>query len=119
MTHWDGYLYISLAQVKAVERATGRWEERHGSDSYDVADLRSLPPEAEWRVTHHQCRNDATPFESYCIDPGDIGTWSQLTRWTAHLMGKAWLPVTDWEELLLEVAGDQPSRRVRVAGRAA
>ena len=35
-----------------------------------------------------------------------VSTWAGLSRWTAHLMAKNWFPLSDWDEVLREAAGE-------------
>lgn len=65
--------------------------------------LQSYPDPAHWRVHHHSC-DPAPNANSYAIEIHRCRSWADLVWWTAHLMCKAWLPRTDWEELLQEAA---------------
>jgi hypothetical protein len=120
---WDGYLYASVHQAQRSLQAERDWRERHPAplavSAANITELLSAPGHAEWKVTHIRCGGEACPFDAYCLDPGDVATWQQLVKWTAHLMGKNWLAGTDWEEVLREASGEASSQRVRIERRAA
>lgn len=115
-----GYLGVSLAEVRDYLADLRQWRETHGDGPHDIHDLLAMREEITWRTEHYACaeaRSD-NGDDSYEIDAARIATWSALTGWTAHLMGKNWLPATDWDELLEEVSKGE-SKRIRVRVRSA
>lgn len=50
------------------------------------------------------------------IRRGLIFSGESFVMWTAHLVGKAWLPHTDWDELL-QKAGEVAGMRIRATVR--
>ena len=64
-------------------------------------------PEAMWITRHFTCMGPADG-DCYQIDSERITTWHGVTWWTAHLMAKAWLPATNWDAVLSELADGKP-----------
>lgn len=57
---------------------------------------------APWRSLHHKC--DRTPGDcAYWFDVSRIRTLAAVLSWTRHLMGKAWLEETAWDDLIGDV----------------
>jgi len=81
------------------------------------ADLQQTDHDICWRTSHYA--HPGMDEDSYGIAARRIATWQQLAWWTAHLMEKNWFRLSDWDTLLLEVAGETEPRRIRVAVREA
>jgi hypothetical protein len=82
------------------------------------AEMHTSSDEIHWHTSHYA--HLAAGFrDTYEIDSGRIATWPRLAWWTAHLMEKNWFALSDWDDLLREVAGEIPSRRIRVAAKEA
>jgi hypothetical protein len=114
-----GAIYATFPDINAA-RARER-EERHGAvevSSIDIVDLLMEPGPIHWR-TGHYAHPEVQEVDSYEIDAVRIATWPALAHWTAHLMEKNWFALSDWDDLLREVAGEIPSRRIRVAAKEA
>jgi hypothetical protein len=115
-----GSLYVRTAELVAYREELQVW--RAASSSRDGlisgAELMLLPLPVHWRTGHDKCRTDHDE-EAYEIDAPLFTSWASLAKWTAHLMGKNWLPSTDWAHLLREVSGEASVRRVRVGAREA
>ena len=69
------------------------------------------PGEVLWETLHHSCDPDPGN-DCYAINAERIATSPALAWWTAHLMGKTWLALTDWDEVLREAAGEGGSPRI-------
>ena len=114
-----GSVYVREGDLRDHRAAMREWEESHaGGTALALSELLLLPDDIRWRTGHDACRTDRDEG-CYEIDDERIASWTQLTWWTAHLMEKNWLADSDWDEFLREVAGDAPSRRVRVVAREA
>jgi len=75
---------------------------------------RRVRDEIHWRTSHYAHFTEGER-DAYEISAERIASWRQLTWWTAHLMEKNWFPLSDWDELLRELVGDEPPRRIREA----
>lgn len=96
----EGYLMVTWADVQAVRTATEEWQERHaGAVLLSADDLVSLPRPAHWRVVHARCA-DTEPEIGYQIDLIRITCPAEALAWSAHLLGKDWLELTDWAEVI-------------------
>lgn len=69
-------------------------------DSTGVEDITSPDHGVRWHVTHTACE-PRMPEWAYAIPVERISTWPSFLHWTAHLMHKGWLEVTDWDDLVL------------------
>lgn len=95
-----GYIHVSSYELARHQRAIADYRERNkGWRPIDVADLMSLPGEAEWRVTHTSCDPDPDSND-YWFDVARCRTWPMLLGWSAHLMQKSWITSTDFSEFL-------------------
>ena len=76
--------------------------------------LEDRSDEIRWRTSHyaHFTESDRDTYE---ISSERIATWRQLAWWTAHLMEKQWFPLSDWDDLLRELGGDETPKRIREA----
>jgi|HubBroStandDraft_6_1064221.scaffolds.fasta_scaffold482978_2 hypothetical protein len=115
-----GSVYVRTGDLRDHRTAKHDWREAHpDGEAVDLADLvDNYPEDIHWRTAHDACRDDHDEG-CYEIDDEHISTWGGLAHWTAHLMEKTWLQDSDWDDLLREVAGEIPSRRIRVAAREA
>ena len=83
------------------------------------AEMRTSSDEIRWHTSHYAHFTEGVR-DTYEISSERITTWRQFIWWTAHLMEKNWFPLSDWDDLLHEVSGEIPSRRILVvAGEAA
>lgn len=53
-----------------------------------------------WRITHDRCAPRDTLDDSYWLPVESLRTPATLLNWTAHLLGKTWLPNTDWDDVI-------------------
>ncbi|HEY2087878.1 MAG TPA: hypothetical protein VGH54_17910 [Mycobacterium sp.] len=114
-----GSLYVRLGEVMAAQVAQRDWDAaRSEGTAVDVTELIALPDDVRWRAAHDVCRSDHAQG-CYEIDAPQIAEWPHVARWTAHLMAKNWLTLTDWDDVLRELSGETPAKRIRVTARAA
>ena len=114
-----GSIYARYAEINSRQEADLEWHEAHPpGEAVDIVELLTMPGDIRWRVGHDSCRTDRGEG-CHEIDDDRIATWPALAKWTAHLMEKNWFSLSDWDDLLREVAGEIPSRRIRVAAREA
>lgn len=110
-----GSIYIRTGDARDYRQAMREWREVHPEGSaVDLTELDGFPEDIHWRTGHDACRSDHDEG-CYEIDGDQITTWPALMHWTAHLMEKNWFGDSDWDELLREIAGEVPSRRIRSA----
>lgn len=59
------------------------------------------PPDmgGRWRAQHTSCAN-REHVDYYGIDIESVSDALGLVWWSAHLIGKNWLPETNWEQVL-------------------
>jgi hypothetical protein len=93
----------------------------HGEGSIYATyqDLGAARPDGglvHWHTRHDKC-SEHLEESSYELGADQLTSQSDLARWTAHLMAKRWLALTDWDDLLREVAGEIPARRVLLVAR--
>lgn len=109
-----GSIYVRLREITDARQARREWGEAHpDGTAADIAEIIALPDDVHWRTAHDHCRSDHDEG-CYEIDAPQISRWPHVARWTAHLMAKNWLSLTDWDELLREMSGEVTARRVRV-----
>ena len=120
-----GAIYATFPDINAAtarERDKRREREaRSGAiavSSIDIVALLLEPGPVRWRTSHYE-HPGMHEADSYEIGAERIATWQALAHWTAHLMEKNWFALSDWDSLLREVAGDAPSKRIRVAAKEA
>lgn len=105
----EGSVWVDMAEGDRYAINTRAWElleteqEAPGAHTFTAASLLSHPDPARWHVHHAAC--DPSPnANAYTFEVHRCRSWVNLVLWTAHLMGKTWLPHTDWEDLLQEAA---------------
>jgi hypothetical protein len=112
ITDDSGYLTLDYAAALRYEDDTRQWREQHRElhrmlrpDA--VAALRDYPERVRWRPLHRKCdpAADSAEAEEWRIAAGRIQTVGDVLMWTAHLLGKTWLPATEWGEVLRAVNG--------------
>lgn len=108
-----GFLRVTFAAMEAYRAQAAEWKRTHG-DVSTVGEVLSYPEEARWSPFHTGC-DPAKGLSAYQIDAGELETWRGLTRWTALLMAKQWLPETDWGHLLEETVSGEGGRLVAAA----
>lgn len=107
-------IHVSHSDVAGYEREQRQWEGHRIATRGDLAtlltpsELLAMPLEASWAVHCDGCNPHKDPDGSMCgncywFSLDRCQTAEQLLRWTAHLMGKAWLGSTDWPVLIERV----------------
>lgn len=110
----DGHVYTRSDDEARFRRETDEHAEKHPETMgrfsvYSGTALMDLPDPIHWHVAHLEC--DPEPDRTdYWIGVGDLGTFRQVTRWTAHLLEKSWLDDTDWRELIGRLAREGTNR---------
>jgi hypothetical protein len=113
-----GSLRVIHAAVAQYKRDEQRRQMRNLGQAVDLHELLLGPDPANWLAYHDRC-DPGAGIDAYHICAERLRTWRDLAFWTAHLMGKNWLALTDWDELLREAAGVVPSVTIRVLERSA
>ena len=111
-----GSLRATYADINTSRAAEAEWAQRQGGRAIDITDLMLAPGPIRWLPYHDRCDPESGQ-PSYQISSVQVSTWRGLARWTAHLMSKNWFPFSDWDDLLLEAAGEAPATRIRVLER--
>jgi hypothetical protein len=107
ITQDDGYLWVNRHEARAAQHAYLDLERRNtdpadGSVSLDLAGLLGLPEPAAWRADHRGCDPAYDEEFHYRIPAARLRLRADVLDWTAHLMEKAWLPHTDWRDVMRE-----------------
>lgn len=101
-----------------IRRAQAEQHDDGEGQAFSIEEFLAQPDGPCWRSRHYRCEPEGDEGE-YAIGHDVLRTWSDLARWTAHLLGKNWLPGTDWDCVLREAAGESPARRIRAIERQA
>lgn len=83
--------YAEIQRVTTAQRVAHEWQDGPPPTLDEFLAGGDL---AEWRVLHTRC--DAVPPDGYSIPVTALNDEQSVIRWTAHLLGKMWLPLTDW-----------------------
>jgi hypothetical protein len=104
----SGHLGINTVALGEYREAVEQW---NAANPVGAGTLGSLiddhPEQVPWETHCDQCEPNTC---GYCIQVDELRTAQDLLRWTSHLMGKAWLASTDWDELLEKVAAGTDTR---------
>lgn len=108
----SGYLWVKYHDIGRATAAVSAWESAQmsiGADGFpepvDVGQAADVPDPARWYVHHRACDPEAD-VACYWVEVERLDTWSRVVGWTVHLMGKSWLDVTDWRDLLRRAGAD-------------
>lgn len=118
----EGHIWLDQADVDRVEQGIAEWKATHDQKQEGFVVTRAsayetFPQAAHWRATHTVC-DPEEDTSKYVIEVERCRTWADLVAWTAQLMGKNWLRVTDWDDLLREATTGWPTpQRVCPASR--
>lgn len=95
----EGHVWIDQDLAHRTARhqkgQTAGWEDSDGTETITVDG--GLP----WNTTHNDC-HPAKPAWAYAIPVERINTWPSFLHWTAHLMNKGWIEVTNWDMYILQ-----------------
>ena len=106
-----GHLGIDVTALAEYRAAAREWDAANPDGSGTMASLLDHPAQVTWTTHHEACEPNTC---GYCIQVDQIRDLKSLIKWTAHLMGKAWLADSDWDHLLEKIA-DGTDSRVRIA----
>lgn len=110
----DGGVRVTHAEINEARSTDRAYREVHPEgDAVELHEFLLVPADIQWKPLHYRCDDDG--WDAYCIDIIQLATHQGLCKWTAHLMAKTWLDLTDWDHLLREAAGEVPSVRVVLA----
>lgn len=102
-----GYLTVSYADMAAYDKAHQEFRDRHRTPGgwvvYSGTDLADFPNEVSWRVLHAACDPKPDSYD-YWIGVERVRSQSDVLSWTAHLLGKNWLPITGWDAIVRKAA---------------
>lgn len=104
----DGALYVRHVDIVRARSDRAEWEKTRGDGPIDIVSLLTLGAPAPWLIHHDACA--PADANGYDISVEQVRTWRALLRWTAHLMGKTWLPVTNWATVIGDAAEGRSSR---------
>lgn len=102
-----GYIHVEHQTVHDVRQAVRQWKAENPGPAITGAALFDYPAPARWGVHHAAC-DPAPESGDYWIDVKSARTHGALLARTAHLMGKAWLKHTDWDELIQRMSVVKP-----------
>jgi hypothetical protein len=93
----DGHVWVDQDAAHKANRKKRGLDDDLPIDAADIA--AATDAGITWHTTHNDCA-PATPSWAYAIPVERINTWPAFIHWTAHLMGKGWVEVTDWDMLI-------------------
>ncbi|WP_158717223.1 hypothetical protein [Streptomyces sp. NRRL F-4474] len=106
----QGCIWIDYGKIMKQQEAVRTWEAETKAAAppgtrtvVSYGDILSYPDAVRWCAHHAACDPDIDA-NAYSIEVHRLRTWADLTHWTAHLMGKPWLPATDWKKVLESAA---------------
>lgn len=104
----DGYIQLLGAERRRYDQEWQEWgktfpEGQHTGPFLNWDAFWARPQPAHWQVVCADCDPDKDGG-GYWIHLQRAATWRELVMWTSHLMGKAWLDQTDWDDLLERTA---------------
>lgn len=84
--------YEDLSEWRHQDR---EWNTKYtGLQRGTLAAIWERPQRVQWRIQHDACAD--VRVLGYDINVDQVRTWQALLCWTSKLMGKTWLPLTDW-----------------------
>lgn len=108
-------IHVPYNEFGRVEREAKRWEREHQDGSEEavrivsLAELMTYPGPARWQVHCDPCNPHKDEQGGLCggcywLSLDRCSTAVDLLYWTAHLMGKTWLPHTNWASFIRAAA---------------
>lgn len=105
-----GCILVRYADIATWRRLDSEWHAAFPGDTGNTLPaIMARPGTVPWRIHHDVCSPDD---EGYDINVAEVRTWRGLCAWTGRLMGKSWLPLTDWRHLIDYAARGQGERIV-------
>lgn len=93
-----GCILVRYADISTWRNLDAEWRAAFSGDKGKTpAAIIARPGTVPWRIQHDACCSDD---DGYDINVAEVRTWRALVAWTSRLMGKSWLPLTDWRHLL-------------------
>lgn len=105
----EGCLWISYAAALEAHRASEQEREKRKrkagrkGDTVRFSEIKVVT-QVKWHITHDECISDPTHAADYWISLDRIDTAPRMLHWTAHLMRKTWITLTDWDSLMFKFA---------------
>lgn len=96
----EGVLYMLRDDLDDAKTDLELWTVLNPGTRYTARQLISRPEPASWRVVHARCFGVDWQISAYAIEVERVRTYGQLLNWTAHLMDKEWIMLTDWAEII-------------------
>ena len=97
----EGGLEVQYGDLHRSAKDGADWEAGH-KGGYTLDELLAAPAAVQWQIAHWSCSNLE---DTYSIAVNRLRTHAALLAWTAHLMEKPWIGLTDWSEVIAAVAG--------------
>jgi hypothetical protein len=96
----SGVHYAAVHEHRRLKEAWGR--EHAGRVAIPLDAFDRYPRAPHWAVLHRAC--DPQPeSDDYWIGVERIRSLADVVAWSGHLVGKTWLPATDWAVLLRRI----------------
>jgi hypothetical protein len=99
ITDGEGHVWIDQDLAHRTARhqngQTAGWEDSDGTEAIAV------DGGITWNTTHTACA-PSKPAWAYAIPVERINAWPSFLHWTAQLMNKGWLHVTNWDLFILQ-----------------
>jgi hypothetical protein len=104
-----GYVVADVLAALDVLDDEQKWHEDHQAPAGELQvvtykELSTYPPHVSWQILHSKCDPRPAYDGDYAIDVARARSAWDLLWWTAHLMGKNWVPATNWDDVLRHVA---------------
>lgn len=104
----EGHIYVKFADIQGTQADLDEWEDEYGEALHTWDDIMRKPGPVRWMICHDVCDPDPDA-DGYFIPLRRLRTPMHMLAWTAHLMAKNWLPLTDWDDLLDRITGGLPA----------
>lgn len=104
-----GVICISFAAVREYRAAKAdREQDRVPARVVEAPTLLGGLDPVPWLIHHGGCAS--VNAEVYDIPVECVRSWRALLSWTARLLGKGWLPVTNWASVIGDAAEGRSER---------
>lgn len=112
-----GCILVRYEDLSEWHHQDDEWKAEHPGPTYTAAEIYTRPDPAPWRIQHDACADDGV--QGYEINVDEVRTWQALLCWTAKLMDRTWLPLTDWHLFVGQAASGHGERIIPARGDAA